>query len=236
MPSSVKDSESIRSIVESAPLLRNLTPEQKEFISSISRIRHTEKGGVIWTDGSATDYFGLVGSGFVKMVKSSAAGNEMTLELMGPGQIFGLLGVIAGMGCPLTAYGLTHTTYLRIPKAEFMEVFDQNVAVKDELLRKTALRMHQKLDFMTKLSSGSAEERLAAALLVLADSYGEKIGQGIQLNVPLTRQALAEIAGLTTETTIRVLSRWSQDDIVATDQHIITINRPDSLTSRLEAV
>lgn len=234
MSKAVRDSESVRGIIDSSPLLRSLTEDQKETIASVSRLKHTDKGSVIWTDGSQTDYFGLVGSGFVKMVKSSAAGTEMTLELMGPGQIFGLLGVIAGMGCPLTAYGLTQTTYLKIPKLDFMDVFDRNVAMKDELLKRTALRMHQKLDFMTKLSSGSAEERLAAALLVLADSYGEHIDESIRLNVPLTRQALAEIAGLTTETTIRVLSRWAQEGLVKTDQHIITISRPDSLTKRLE--
>ncbi len=197
------------------------------------KLYRCDRGEVIWHDGSDTNYFGLVGSGFVKMVKSNSNGVDLTLEIMGPGQIFGLLGVIQGSGCPLTAYGLTDTEYLRISKPAFLEVYNQNIVLKDGVMRRTAVRFHQKLDFMAKLSSGRAEERIASVLLILAESYGEESGNAVRLTVPLTRQALGEIAGTTTETTIRVLSKWTKDKLVQTDQHVITICDVERLEEKL---
>ncbi len=223
----------VRPILESSPLLSALSVDQMSDLESACSVCSCSRGEPIWGSGESVDFFGLVGAGFVKMVKSSAAGIEMTMEIMGPGQIFGLLGVMAGAGCPLMAHGLTNTSYVRIPKAKFLEVYEANDRLKDLLLRRTAIRMHQKLDFMAKLSSGRAEHRLAAILLILAESYGVREGKGIKLDVPLTRQALAEMAGLTTETTIRVISRWTQESILNTDQHFVTICDEPSLETKL---
>ena len=108
-----------------------------------------------------------------------------------------------------------------------------NHVLKDRLVRKTALRMHQKLDFISKLTSGNVHERVAAVLFVLADSYGVKAGSGIRLDVPLTRQQIGEMAGTTTETTIRIFSRWTQEGILETSQQVITILDPVALEQKM---
>lgn len=222
-----------RSILDGSLLLRSLTDDEKIRLAAVSRVSTAERHEAIWLDGASAPFFGLVGEGFVKMMRANSSGAEFTLEIMGPGQIFGLLGVLNEQGCPLMAYGLTDVVYLRIPKAEFMKVYDVNHTLKDKLLRKTALRMHQKLDFMAKLSSGRAEERIAAILFILAESYGELDGKAVRLALPLTRQQIGEMSGTTTETTIRVLSKWARAGIVSTESHRITIEDPDTLELKL---
>lgn len=197
------------------------------------KLYRCDRGEIIWHSGENASFFGLVGTGFVKMVRSNSNGVDLTLEIMGPGQIFGLLGLIEGTGCPLTAYGLTDTTYLKISKAAFLDVYNQNIVLKDGIMRRTAVRFHQKLDFMAKLSSGRAEERIASVLLILADSYGKEDGDKVHIIVPLTRQALGEMAGTTTETTIRVLSKWTKSNLVQTDQHMITVVNREKLEEKL---
>lgn len=189
-----------------------------------------DRGEPIWINGGRVDFFGVVAQGFVKLVRSNSLGAEVTLEIMGPGHVFGLLGAMTGKGCPLMAYGLTDTAYLRVPKQSFLSIYEESPSVRDVLVRRTALRMHEKLDFMAKLSTGSAEQRLSAILLLLADSYGAAINGLVRLEVPLTRQTLGEMAGTTTETTIRILSKWTRSGLIQTDQRRISICE----TSRLE--
>lgn len=220
-------------MLESNTLLNALTEDQMRTLAEHSRFSKCEKGQLIWLHGETVNYFGLVAVGFVRMVRPSSSGAELTLEIIGPGQMFGILGALEGPGCPLMAYAMTDTAILKLPKEKLMAIYDENHLLKDRLLRKTALRMHQKLDFMAKLSSGRADERIAAILFILAESYGEIDGQTIKLNLPLTRQQIGEMAGTTTETTIRVLSKWSQDGIVDTERHLITILDPDSLERKL---
>lgn len=230
----INDTElTVRGVLESSTLLNALTEEQIQGLAGVCRLKQCDRGEPIWLSGADASFIGLVGSGFVKLTQSNSVGVEMTQEIMGPGQVFGLLGMIAGTGCPLMAFGLTSTVYLKIPKAVFQEIYDVNNVLKDRLIRRTAIRMHQKLDFMAKLSTGRAEERIAAILFILADSYGVSDGKAVRLSVPLTRQALGEMAGTTTETTIRVLSAWAQAGIVTTVQHHITICDPAQLEARL---
>ncbi len=224
---------SVRGILESNSLLNALTDEQMEQLTQVSKIAHADKGEPIWISHKDVGFFGLVGTGFVKMMKSCPTGAEVTLEIIGPTQPFGLLGVIDGLGCPLMAFAMTDCVYLRVPKAALMDVYYANHILKDRLVRKTALRMHQKLEFICKLTSGNANVRLAAVLFILAESYGSQVGSSIRLDIPLTRQQIGEMAGTTTETTIRTFSRWTREGTIETDQQRITILDPVALEASL---
>ena len=87
---------------------------------------------------------------------------------------------------------------------------------------------------MARLSSGKVEQRIAAVLLMLGESYG-KVGKlgGIRLTVPLTRQDVAEMAGTTVETCIRIMSKWQKAGVVTTDHQVITVRSPDALATTL---
>lgn len=224
---------SVRGTLESSVLFGSVTPEQIEDLAGRCRLSRCDKGEAIWTRHEDAGFFGIVSAGFVKMVKPTAGGADVTLEIMGPGQCFGMLGVIDGIGCPLMAFALTDAVYLRVPNEAFKELYSESASLKDRILRKTAIRMHQKIEFMTKLSSGKVEERIAAVLFILAESYGAEVGKSIVLELPLTRQQIGEMAGTTTETTIRVLSRWTQEGIIATAQQQITITDVFGLESKM---
>lgn len=209
--------------LEASPLLRCLTPEQKRTLAETCRVVHADRGEVIWLCGSEVDYFGLVASGFVKMVRTTGDGSDVTLELMGPGQIFGMLGTIERTGCPLSAVAVTNTWYVRIPKYAFLPLYEDCAPLKDGLIRLSATRLHTQNDLRARLSKGRVEERIAAILFMLADSYGERKGNTLRLRVPLTRQDIAEMAGTTVETTIRTLSRWQKLGYLRTRSHFIAI-------------
>lgn len=223
----------MRGVLESCTLLNALTEEQFQELVGACHLKQCDRGKPIWLSGADATFIGLVGSGFVKMTKTNSVGAEITQEIMGPGQIFGLLGMVAGTGCPLMAYGLTDTVYLKIPKQTFQKIYDENPDLKDSLISRTAIRMHQMLDFMARLCTGRAEERIVAILFMLAKSYGIEENGTVRLTVPLTRRALGEMAGTTTETTIRVLSAWEKEGIVQTENHLITICDPGQLKTRL---
>lgn len=209
-------------VLRSNSLLQALRPEQLESLASHCRLVWAERGEMIWYTGADVDYFGMSADGFIKMSKGCPSGTDVTLELMGPGQIFGLMGVITGTGCPLSAFAVTDLWYVRIPKRAFLEVYHDCVPIKDKLIHKSSLRLHGAVNLMARMSSGRVDERIAAILFVLAESYGRQDREGIRLDCPLTRQEIAEMAGTTVESTIRVMSRWQRLGIISTSrQHVV---------------
>jgi CRP-like cAMP-binding protein len=221
-----KEKPSILGLLHSNTLLNALSEAQVQQLAASSRVVHVERGEMIWSSGANIDYIGLAGTGFIKMVRSRGNGSVVTVELFGPGQIFGLMGAITGTGCPLSAVAVTDLFYLRISKAPILEIYGTSMALKDRLVRRSALRLHAQVDLYARMSTGSVEQRIASVLFVLLESYGETKGSRARLTVPLTRQEISEMAGTTVESTIRTMSKWQKSGLVATDKdhHIMILD------------
>jgi CRP/FNR family transcriptional regulator, nitrogen oxide reductase regulator len=225
----VPERPSNAAVIESCTLLNALREDQRRDLIAHSFMAYAERGEAIWTAGQPSEYFAVVGAGFVKMTKSTASGQEVAMELLGPGQAFGLFAAIEGRAFPLAAIAVTNCWYLKIPMRLFLPIYTESNALKDALIRNLGPRLRKAHEMMSRLSSGRVEERVAAVLFILADSYGVRTDEGLQIGVPLTRQDIAEMAGTTVETTIRILSRWQKEGVVCTEKHLITILDEDEL-------
>lgn len=231
--SSTTEKPSIDSVIGACSILNALTESERLRLSEQSFMAYAERGEIIWLAGSPSQNIDVVGSGFVKMTRSTPQGTEVAIELLGPGQCFGLLVAIEGREYPLSAIAVTNTWYLKIPTRQFMEIYNANASLRDHILRGLAPRLRKAHDMMARMSTGRVEQRLAAVLLILMDSYGEPLALGTRIAVPLTRQDLAEMAGTTVETSIRVMSKLQKEGILATDKQMITILDAVSLSESL---
>lgn len=224
----------ILSVLKSSTLLNSIDESELILLAKDCHMAYAERGETIWVRGDQVDFFGLVGTGFVKMVRSTAKGQEVTAEIMGPGQIFGMLGAIEGSGCPLTSRAVSNCWYLKLPKRVFAPVYERQQLLKDAVLRRTAGRLRLSHEMIAAMASGRVDERIALVLYLLAESYGETHGDSVTIKVPLTRMEISEMAGTTVETTIRVISRWQKENLVETDHRHITIKNAQKLFGGLE--
>jgi CRP/FNR family transcriptional regulator len=199
-----------------------------------STMAFADRGDYIFMTGGEPEFFCISGQGFVKMAKSSKTGQEIVLEILGPGQAFGMLVVLEKRPFPLSAIAVTPTWYLKVPRSVFQPIYDSNAALRDGILLGLAPRLQKAHDMLLRFSSSRIDERIAVVLFILADSYGEESDDGILIKVPLTRQDISELAGTTIETTIRVLSKWQKQGIIGTEKKFITLKNEDALQQIIE--
>ena len=204
------------------------------MLTEHSFLAYADRGEPIWLAGAPSQNIDVVGVGFVKMTRSTPQGAEVAIELLGPGQCFGLMVALEGREYPLAAVAVTKTWYLKIPTRVFLEIYNQNPNLRDHILRMMGPRLRKAHDMVARMSMGRMEQRLAAVLLILMDSYGQAQKVGTRIEVPLTRQDLAEMAGTTVETAIRVMSKLQKEGILKTDRQIITILDELSLSETLQ--
>ncbi len=198
-------------------------------MTSTSHMADCERGEVLFMLGAPAQFVAVIGAGYVKMTRTSHSGQEVAIELLGPGQAFGLLAAIEGRTFPLNAVALTQGWYVKIPARAIVSVYKSNEGLKDVILRHVGDRLRHAHDMMIRVSSGRVQERIAAVLCNLAQTYGTRHEMGTRLEVPLTRQEISEMAGATVETTIRVLSRWQKEGLIVTDRQQITICDEEAL-------
>jgi len=104
-----------------------------------------------------------------------------------------------------------------IPEREFFALIERRPEITRRLLAGLTLRLmtlNKRLADMT----GSVEYRMARLFSTLAERMGQKQGEEVFIPLALSRQEIADLAGTTIETAIRVMSRWHKEGVVETDK------------------
>ncbi|MER3457798.1 MAG: hypothetical protein C4309_03385 [Chloroflexota bacterium] len=96
-------------------------------------------------------------------------------------------------------------------------------------LRLLAGRVQELQDRVRELATERVERRVARTLLRLARQAGRKVENGVLIDLPLSRQDLAEMTGTTLFTVSRVLSRWEQQGLVEAGRERVLIRFPHGL-------
>jgi CRP/FNR family transcriptional regulator len=166
-------------------------------------------------EGDAPRWFYVVRSGHVKIVRQSKAGKDVVLELLGAGEVFGGVAVIEKRPYPASAQATEPTVVLKIPADPMMALADRHPGFIKEMALMIGRRLRAAHDSVKSLAVDPVEARLAGTLLRLAEREGTRGKDGVTLPFQLTRQSLADMSGTTVETTIRVVSRWLKDGLLA---------------------
>jgi CRP/FNR family transcriptional regulator len=80
-----------------------------------------------------------------------------------------------------------------------------------------------------EITGSRVEARFAQIFLKLADRLGRPRGEGVFVPIVLSRQDLADLAGTTMETSIRVMSRWGKEGVVSTESDGFVVSSRDAL-------
>lgn len=169
------------------------------------------KNDFIFREGDKAEYFHIVKEGTVKCVKSSPQGKECTLKMLMPGDLFCCdAAVFDGARHPGTAKPMGDVSVLRLKKSAYYELLKRNPDAAIEVIKYLGNRLNEAQEKTKILALDRADQRLAALLVDIAGRNGIKDPQGIRLSVRLTREDMANMVGTTTETVIRIMSRFKK--------------------------
>ncbi|MDX1585014.1 MAG: Crp/Fnr family transcriptional regulator [Thermoanaerobaculia bacterium] len=197
------------------PTLSALREEDREELAPLCHVRGYEKGATIFNEGENAEFIHFVYIGRVKIVKAVGV-RDLILEIIEPGEPIGAVAAFEGRPFPATAITLEPSGILSIPSDSFFRLLETRPMITRRLLAGLTLRLmslNKRLADMT----GSVEHRVASLMTTLAGRLGEKRDSGVFVPLALSRQEIADLAGTTIETAIRVMSRWQKEGIVLTE-------------------
>jgi CRP/FNR family transcriptional regulator len=148
----------------------------------------------------------MVVEGRVKVVKHSSLGKEFIIAFFGPGEMFGEVAVFEDKPYPASAQAMLDTRVLGIRKDKFLSFFTKRPEVALRIISVLGGRLRDAQTRLKDLAGERVEQRLARTLLMLSSRLGPTL--------PFTRQEIADMAGTTTETAIRFMSRLREGKII----------------------
>jgi CRP/FNR family transcriptional regulator len=190
--------------LEKAEFFRALTPDQLGRIQPLLVEKRILRGRVLFFEGKPADYLWAIRRGEVRLYKSSSDGRITTLETIGPGGIFGAVSALEEGNYPASAEGVNEGLAWCLPRNTFLRMLAETPWLTVEILRVVSHRLYDAHERVRSFAHDSAPSRLAQALL--------RVARGSEAQV--TRRALAEAAGTTVETAIRVLRGFERDGFI----------------------
>ncbi len=219
---------------ECAKIFSDLSPGTLEAICRMSRSLRYPKGEVIFQEGETAFGFYIICSGKAKLAKNSPHGKKQILKLLGPREVLGEETMFDRDVYSAFARTLEDSTLHFIEREPFIEFLKDHPEVALKFIQKLAQEIKGFQDKLIETSYEGSLERLARLLLLMGKKYGAQTEKGLDIGVELTRQELAELAGISTETAIRILSRLKDRGMVALDGHRIYILDRDELNELVE--
>ncbi len=212
-------------------LIQNVSTELSDEIRSIGHLRSYNEGAEIFAAGDPAGFLPIVVSGRVKMVKFLEPGKEVIAGIFGEGEIFAIPPVIDGGNYPATAIAMDQTKLLLIDRVDFLRLMSDYPEFQARIMTRMCGVMRDQVAMIQTLATSSPEHRIINVLfkLVSGDASEKPV------RITLRREDIAKMAGLTTETTIRVIRRIADKGLITIDRGKIVIGDVDALKRIVES-
>jgi CRP/FNR family transcriptional regulator, nitrogen oxide reductase regulator len=220
---------SIAEFLARTPVFAGLAVREVQALAAVAREERVRAREYVFMEGDPARWFCFVKSGHVKILRHARTGRDVVLELLGAGEMFGGVAVLERRPYPACAQATEPCVVVKIPQEAIVAVAERHPTIIREISLMLGRRLRHAHDAVESLAVDPVEARLAAALLRLAAREGIPRADGVALPFPLTRQSLADLTGTTVETTIRVVSRWLKDRVVADEAGGLVLRDPDVL-------
>ena len=163
-------------------------------------------------------------AGEVKLSISSSVGKTLILRIAKPGEILGLMAVLANTPYEVTAETLHPCQVAFIRRDDFLQLLTNHHELCEKVVRQLTTLYNGACEQLRTVGlSASAPEKLARLILDWSTT-GKKTKAGTQVKVPLTHQEIAEFLGTTRETVTRTLSEFKTQNLVTLQGSTLTIS------------
>jgi CRP-like cAMP-binding protein len=171
-----------------------------------------KKKQIVYAEGNHPNRLYYVVTGKVKAYKTNDDGKELVIELYSPGDFFGYLAMLEETVYHDTTEAMEETTLSVIPKEDFDELLSNNPQVARKFIQLLAKNIAEKEEQLLGLAYNSLRKKVADALMLLQKKY--KTDETADFEISISRESLATIAGTATESLIRTLSDFRNENLI----------------------
>ncbi|MFC7705803.1 transcriptional regulator FnrL [Plastorhodobacter daqingensis] len=198
--------------------------DELALLEEIKYYRSFEAGQTVVWSGDRMDFVASVVTGIATLTQTMEDGRRQMVGLLLPSDFVGR------PGREFAAYDVTATTDLVMccfRKKPFEEMMGRTPHIGQRLLEMTLDELDAAREWMLLLGRKTAREKIASLIAIIARrdvSLGLRSkSQRLSLDIPLTREAMADYLGLTLETVSRQMSALRKDGVIVLEgkRHVV---------------
>jgi CRP-like cAMP-binding protein len=219
-------------------VLKEATDEDLRLFVERGILRSIEDGEFFFFQGDPANYLYILITGRAKLMQSNQSGQQVNLRTINEWQMFGALGAVRPNATyPATAQALEPSTALAIESSFLKEMMQSRPYLNVGLMQLMTGYIMEMQERYRELATERVERRIALTVLRLAAQVGRRLEEDQPaVELPLSRQEIAEAAGTTLFTVSRVLAEWERRGLVETGRGRVVIRNPHGLVQISEGL
>jgi len=217
--------------IKKVSIFNTLTTEEVKELSRYLLTETFTKKESIFSEGDPSEWLYIVKTGKAKITKLSNDGKEIILEIISPHEMFGGIAVVRGFPYPANAVAMEDSEVLKISRKNLLSLMDKLPNLMYCMAVNIGDRIKDTHETLKSIALEKVESRIASLLIKLSEKSGEKVAEGVAINMKLTKQDIAEMVGTTVETSIRTMSKLAKAGLVVSKSGKIVIRDLEKLRS-----
>jgi CRP/FNR family transcriptional regulator/CRP/FNR family cyclic AMP-dependent transcriptional regulator len=220
-------------LLAKARIFEGVTATELEALRPAVRMRSFAKDSHLFREGDPGSHLYLVKSGQVKIVQVGAGGGEIVFAVVGPGEVLGELSLFEAEGeRSADAVALEPTECALLARDPVNAFLLAHPMLLLRLISSLVGYIQRKDRAMAEVAFLDIPGRIAQRLVDLAESRGERSGEGVVIRIPLSQRTLAGMVGASRENVNRALHRFVELGYISQTRGTITVLKPDELRKR----
>ena len=188
-------------VLKAVPLFASFPEDQLRMLTTVVTRKSTPRSTTIMAGGDPTDSLYIVLSGRLKVMMSDAEGKEVILSILGPGEIFGEMGLIDDEPRSATVVTIEPCELLSLAKRDFKKSLAENFEMSMAVMRGLVRRLREADRKIGSLALLDVYGRVARLLIDMSESVnGQKV-----VTKRLPKQDIAKMIGASREMVSRVM-------------------------------
>ncbi|TXD81578.1 response regulator [Subsaximicrobium wynnwilliamsii] len=194
---------------ETGSEIRTINDLKNFFIQNGEAFNHRQ-GQIIYREGQNSNYIYLLNKGVVKCHKLDEQGKELTTALHKEQELFGYTSFIQNIPYQETSTAIEAAQLVGISKDQLKFVLDHNPKITLELVQMLTEDLQGVKNQLLQMAYSSVKRKTATTLL----KFAEKLNRKPEDPIIISRNDLASVAGIATETLIRTMSNFKKEGLI----------------------
>jgi CRP/FNR family transcriptional regulator, nitrogen oxide reductase regulator len=221
--------QELTTIFDQCFFLQGLTERERQIVLENGRLHHVAVGEFFFHQGEDALTLYVIASGRVKLSQVTLDGQQVIVDYFGVGNGLGIIVALTHMEYPLSAEAVEACTAVAWHRDTMKDLMRQHAQLAFNGIEMIGRRFVQLQERFQEVATQRVEQRIARALLRIVRQFGKHGDGGILIDMPLSRQDLAEMTGTNLYNVSRIMSKWEQAGIINSSRKQIVLCKAHEL-------
>jgi CRP-like cAMP-binding protein len=219
----------ICAVVARCQLFRELSEIECKQIIDQGRVYDVLKGSYFFHQGEESTMLYVIISGQVKLSQVTAEGQQVIVNYFAPGEGLGIIVALNETPYPVSAEAVEDSTAVGWGREAMLDLMRLYPQLAFNGMQMVGRRFTQMQTRFQELATQRVEQRVARALMRLVRQFGRRLPEGVLIDMPLSREDLAQMTGTNLYNVSRILSKWEGEGLIASGRRQVILLKAHEL-------